>query len=73
MKSVLVGGCAMDRKLGAKFDSMLSVISAIRCRILTFSSFRSAILFSCVDVCLNFLNLTIRMSATRSCLVIEGF
>lgn len=70
MKSVLVGGCAMDRKLGAKFDSMLSVISAIRCRILTFSSFRSAILFSCVDVCLN---LTIRMSATRSCLVIEGF
>ena len=41
----------MDHKLEAKFDSMPSVISAIRCRILTFSSFRSAILFSSVDVC----------------------
>ena len=54
VKSVLVGGCAMDHKLGAKFDSMLSVISAIRCRILTFSSFRSATLFSSTDVCLQF-------------------
>ena len=50
VKSVLVGGCAMDRKLGAKFDFMPSVISAIHCRILTFSFFRSAILFSPVDV-----------------------
>lgn len=51
VKSVLVGGFAMDHKLGAKCDSMPSVISAIRCRILTFSSFRWAILFSSVDVC----------------------